>query len=72
MNKIYKYKCLSVQCAGGVAYETPCKRGQAYSNEHHICNYPDQTEECYGQSESVIGFKCPKDHELPPNAIARR
>ena len=23
-------------------------------------------------SESVVGFKCPATHELPPNAVARR
>jgi len=60
------------KCAGGVAYETPCKRGQAYSNEAHLCNYPDSAYECEGQSESVIGFRCPSNKELLPNAVARR
>merc|ERR1712020_53259 len=29
------------KCAHGTAYETACKRGQAYSNEYHRCDYPD-------------------------------
>jgi hypothetical protein len=58
------------KCAHGTAYETACKRGQAYSNEYHLCDYPDNVQDC--DSESVIGFKCPGTHELPPNAVARR
>ena len=27
---------------------------------------------CDKQTESVVGFKCPAPHELPPNAVARR
>lgn len=45
---------------------------QAYSNEYHVCSYPDEVLDCKGQSESVVGFKCPSNHELPPNAVARR
>ena len=59
-----------LQCAHGTAYETACKRGQAYSNEYHRCDYPDSVPDC--DSESVVGFKCPTEYELPPNAVARR
>ena len=59
-----------MQCAPGTAYETACKRGQAYSNEYHRCDYPDSVPDC--DSESVVGFKCPTEYELPPNAVARR
>merc|ERR1712242_686638 len=45
------------KCAAGVAYETPCYKGLAYAD---------------AQTESVVGFKCPAPHELPPNAVARR
>ena len=62
--------CISLQCAHGTAYETACKRGQAYSNEYHRCDYPDSVPDC--DSESVVGFKCPTEYELPPNAVARR
>ena len=62
----------SFQCAAGVAYETPCRKGLSYDPEQHICNYPDQVYDCEGQSESVIGFKCPSAHELPANAVARK
>merc|ERR1712027_264769 len=58
------------KCAHGTAYETACKRGQAYSNEYHRCDYPDSVPDC--DSESVVGFKCPTEYELPPNAVARR
>merc|ERR1719507_2316933 len=58
------------KCAHGTTYETACKRGQAYSNEYHRCDYPDSVQDC--DSESVVGFKCPAAHELPPNAVARR
>ena len=34
------------------------------------CDYPDSVPDC--DSESVVGFKCPAAHELPPNAVARR
>ncbi len=63
---------LSVQCAAGVAYETPCQKGLAYSPEQHVCNYPDSVSYCEKQSEGVVGFKCPGPNELPPNAVARR
>ena len=62
--------CIFLQCAHGTAYETACKRGQAYSNEYHQCDYPDSVPDC--DSESVVGFKCPTEYELPPNAVARR
>ena len=62
----------SFQCAAGVAYEKPCLRGQAYDYENHQCNYPDLVYDCKGQSESVVGFKCPTNKELPSNAVARR
>ncbi len=61
-----------VQCAAGVAYETPCQKGLAYSPEQHVCNYPDSVSYCDKQSEGVVGFKCPGPNELPPNAVARR
>ena len=67
--KIY---CTVLQCAAGVAYETPCQKGLAYAAELHVCNYPDQVPYCEKQSEGVVGFKCPAPHELPPNAVARR
>ena len=60
------------QCADGVAYETPCKRGLAYTAEKHVCDYPDNVYDCKGKSETVTGFKCPSPDELPPNAVARR
>eukprot|EP00095_Tigriopus_kingsejongensis_P003753 maker-scaffold911_size81771-snap-gene-0.26 protein:Tk03753 transcript:maker-scaffold911_size81771-snap-gene-0.26-mRNA-1 annotation:"GK25194" len=60
------------KCAEGVAYETPCQRGTVYNNEYHSCGYPDETPGCEDLSESVVGFKCPDAHELPPNAVARR
>ena len=63
--------CL-LQCAAGVAYETPCTPGLSYDPENHICNYPDSVYDCKDQSESVVGFKCPTPDELPPNAVARR
>ena len=62
----------SIQCAKGVAYETPCYQGLAYSAEKHVCDYPDNVPYCDKQTESVVGFKCPAPHELPPNAVARR
>merc|ERR1712244_165304 len=34
-----------------------CAKGVAYGDK---------------QTESVVGFKCPAPHELPPNAVARR
>ena len=60
------------QCADGVAYETPCKRGLAYTAEKHVCDYPDNVYDCKGKSETVTGFKCPSPDELPPNAVTRR
>merc|ERR1712032_1493115 len=60
------------QCAKGVAYETPCYQGLAYSVEKHVCDYPDNVAYCDKQTESVVGFKCPAPHELPANAVARR
>merc|ERR1719228_626222 len=60
------------KCANGVAYETPCYQGLAYSPEIHVCDYPDSVPYCDKQSEGVVGFKCPAAHELPPNAVARR
>lgn len=60
------------KCAAGVAYETYCQKGLAYSAEKHVCNYPDQVPYCDKQSEGVVGFKCPSASELPPNAVARR
>merc|ERR1711923_183473 len=60
------------KCADGVAYETPCKRGLAYTAEKHVCDYPDNVYDCKGKSETVTGFKCPSPDELPPNAVARR
>eukprot|EP00091_Calanus_sinicus_P006174 TRINITY_DN16774_c0_g1_i1.p1 TRINITY_DN16774_c0_g1~~TRINITY_DN16774_c0_g1_i1.p1 ORF type:complete len:259 (+),score=50.92 TRINITY_DN16774_c0_g1_i1:236-1012(+) len=60
------------KCAKGVAYETPCYQGLAYSPEKHVCDYPDNVDYCEKQSEGVVGFKCPEAHELPPNAVARR
>merc|ERR1712025_219345 len=58
------------KCAKGVAYETPCFRGLAYSATKHVCDYPANVEYC--ESEGVVGFKCPLNNELPPNAVARR
>ena len=55
-----------------MAYETPCYQGLAYSAEKHVCDYPDNVPYCDKQTESVVGFKCPAPHELPPNAVARR
>ena len=55
-----------------MAYETPCYQGLAYSVEKHVCDYPDNVAYCDKQTESVVGFKCPAPHELPPNAVARR
>lgn len=60
------------KCAAGVAYETACKRGLAYTAEKHVCDYPDNVYDCKGKSETVVGFKCPSPDELPPNAVARR
>merc|ERR1712051_537230 len=60
------------KCAKGVAYETPCYQGLAYSPEKHVCDYPDNVPYCDAQTEGVVGFKCPAPHELPPNAVARR
>jgi len=60
------------KCAAGVAYETPCKRGLAYSPDYHLCDYPDSVPDCKGKSETVVGFKCPSPDELPPNAVARK
>ena len=37
-----------------------------------MCDYPDNVPYCDKQTESVVGFKCPAAHELPPNAVARR
>ena len=37
-----------------------------------MCDYPDNVAYCDKQTESVVGFKCPAPHELPPNAVARR
>jgi len=37
-----------------------------------VCDYPDNVAYCDKQTESVVGFKCPAPHELPPNAVARR
>ena len=69
---LYLSLSLSAQCAAGVAYETPCQKGLAYSPEQHVCNYPDSVSYCDKQSEGVVGFKCPGPNELPPNAVARR
>ena len=55
-----------------MAYETPCYQGLAYTAEKHVCDYPDNVPYCDKQTESVVGFKCPAPHELPPNAVARR
>ena len=55
-----------------MAYETPCYQGLAYAAEKHVCDYPDNVPYCDKQTESVVGFKCPAPHELPPNAVARR
>lgn len=52
--------------------ETPCVAGLSYDPEGHICNYPDSVPDCVGQSEAVIGFKCPHPAELPPGSAARR
>jgi len=30
-----------LQCAAGVAIETPCTPGLSYDPENHVCNYPD-------------------------------
>ena len=68
----YHFKLISLQCAAGVAYETPCKRGLAYSPDYHLCDYPDNVPDCKGKSETVVGFKCPSPDELPPNAVARK
>merc|ERR1739845_290621 len=58
------------KCAKGVAYETPCYQGLAYSPTLHVCDYPDNVEYC--EAKGVVGFKCPSNEELPPNAVARR
>ena len=41
-------------------------------NISHCSDYPDNVAYCDKQTESVVGFKCPAPHELPPNAVARR
>jgi len=60
------------KCAAGVAYETPCQKGLAYSADHHLCDYTDRVPYCENKAADVVGFKCPANHELPPNAVARR
>ena len=61
--------CYSLsKCAAGLAIETPCVAGLSYDPESHVCNYPDSVPECAGQSEAVVGFKCPHPAELPPDA----
>ena len=68
----YSYVVFIFQCAAGVAYETACKKGLAYTADYHVCDYPDNVHDCVGKSETVVGFKCPTPDELPPNAVARR
>ena len=63
---------LSLKCARGVAYETPCQKGLAYAPDLHVCDYTDQVPYCEKKAADVVGFKCPANHELPPNAVARR
>jgi len=58
------------KCAKGVAYEAQCYNGLAYSPAIHVCDYPDKVEYC--ESNGVVGFKCPKNSELPANAVARK